>query len=221
MGVVSLAAERSKKRVGHVDLLLSNRRTVAGRVVEQDPHAVALSFPIWTAPSLREGDRVRLDFPKRGVRDARVRARRDEDDLLLYVFRLEGRTERVAHVGGNRRSSFRVKPAPMDGIEAFLEVSGRDSAERAISVVDLSVTGLALQLSQAADLFYETVVVTFNLPTRHRPLRIVGRVRSRRDAPNGPIYGIEFDSNRSPGFQIQQQAISRYVMERQREWSWR
>ena len=191
-----------------VEVSLHSGGSLRGTVLEMSTRRARVRVGS-DAPDLPLGVSVGLSMGRRQV-SATPYARLDEARSRVYGFELGG----LRLIQTNRRAAYRVRPALSDEIRAFLghRLEGRE-------LVDLSVDGFSIMADERMlSRLRRTpnVSVALNLPNRQRPLRLAARARSRRGRTN-PIIGFRFEAELTPGFERQQQAIARYVLDRQRE----
>ncbi len=189
----------------------------------------SLDIPLPGCPDFTVGEDVELSFAadrfKRPLAvSARVVHRLDEGSSRRYGLQFTDRQQLENQVATelfrlfNRRKTYRVEPDPDVPIEVTLEQRHAGVQVHA-QVKDISVGGLGVRVPadvMAALGTSDRVKVAISLPGRQDPVILIGNIRHRRVAGEEIHYGIEFDLEQSEDPKRQQNAITDYVMKRQR-----
>ncbi len=181
-------------------------------------------------PDLTVGEEVELtiasDRLKRPLAiSARVVHRLDEESSREYGLQFTDRQQLEDQLATelfrlfNRRKTYRVEPDRNAPVEATLE-HGQAGVQVQAEVVDISVEGLGVRVPADAMATLGTtdrVKVAISLPGRQAPVILIGTIRFRQVKGEEIGCGIEFDFEQSEDPKRQQNAITDYVMKRQRE----
>ena len=202
---------------------------VPGLVLDVSAGGVMVQLALAGCPDLAMGEEVELSFVadrfKRPLAvSARVVHRRDEGSSRRYGLQFTDRQQLENQVATelfrlfNRRKTYRVEPDPDVPIEVTLEQRHAGVQVHA-QVKDISVGGLGVRVPAdvlAALGTSDRVKVAISLPGRQDPVVLIGNICHRRVAGEEIHYGIEFDLEQSEDPKRQQNAITDYVMKRQR-----
>lgn len=182
------------------------------------------------SPLLAVGEYAELIFTFRElgqpiVASARVVRRTDDEGSRHYGFQFTDHEQLQSQLSPrlyrffNRRGAFRVKPAADGPVAATLE-GGPEARQVHADLVDISFTGVSLRVPLVVESTLagtDRIKVSISLPDCPSPVNFEGIIRSRHVAGVDTVkYGIEFDLERSDDGQRQEDAINRYMMERQR-----
>jgi hypothetical protein len=225
--------------VAEIDL--EGGRRLTARMVELGERCITVVTPTRSLPALDGGDRVALvvsSAARTWSVSARGHIERVVEDghqsRVTVHFAVEAEFQALLDSGVgvafNRRFAYRVQPADGEPVgvtvhpaeEAPVEVTVEAAGSRPEitgRAEDISVTGVGfiVDSDRAASLSVGTrIVMVFRLPPGQDLVRISGQVRYRADAPNGQRVGADYERG-APLFEVASEAITTYVMRRQRE----
>jgi hypothetical protein len=225
--------------VAEIDLEGGRRLTT--RMVELGERCITVVTPTRSLPELDGGDRVGLVVSSEalaGPVSARGHVERVVEDgaqsRVTIHFAVEAEFQALLDSGVgvafNRRFAYRVQPAdgepvgvtvhPAEGapVEVIVEAAGT-RPELTGRAEDISVTGVGFTIdsASAAGLSVGTrIVMVFQLPPGEDLVRISGQIRYRANTPSGQRVGADYERG-TPLFEVASEAITAYVMRRQRE----
>lgn len=190
---------------------------------------MSLGFAATSCPTLVVGEEVTLylglsEAERPLELSARVMNRTDEGELRRYGFeftdreQLECQLSPVLHRLFNRRHAYRIEPDPDSPIEVMLICASPTLQVRA-RLVDISTNGMAFDVpldAESALAAVDRLVACVGLPGGGQPPRLGILTRNRSLLGNQVRHGVEFDLKRTQDAQRQQDAVARYVMDRQR-----
>ena len=207
--------------------------SVLGQILDLSIGGLGLRFsldiPLPGCPDITVGEEVELSFAsdrfKRPLAvSARVVHRLDEESSRRYGLQFSDRQQLEDELATelfrlfNRRKTYRVEPDPDVPIEVTLEHCQAGVQVQA-QVKDISVGGLGVRVPADVKATLGTsdrVKVAISLPGHQDPVILIGNICHRREAGEEIHYGIEFDLEQSEDPKRQQNAITDYVMKRQR-----
>ena len=178
-------------------------------------------------PTISEGTAVYLRFASPGIEpvsDIVAFVRNSRDVSGVRVFGLEIANWRGLHSRlppklvslFNRRKHYRVAVPRTPPVQVDVSEQ-RELRQRTARLCDISAGGCSLQFEPAdAPQTGDTVKLQFCLPDSEYRFNLAGICKSNFQSGEFQQCGIEFDIG-EPEFTTQQQHISHYVMERQRE----
>jgi c-di-GMP-binding flagellar brake protein YcgR len=202
----------------------------AGRLLDVSGSGAGARFPAAGCPILAVGQEIDLVFTSQRLEApaavrARIQHRAEEEGFRRYGFRFLDEKQLHAELPSallelfNRRRALRVTPDPESPIAVVLE-GPRGSPRAEGRLADVSAIGVGVSLdpdAESALANIDRVVVSLALPGAGPPVTLAGRIRYRRLAGAEIRYGIAFDPGQSQDFTREQDRITRYVMERQRD----
>ena len=117
----------------------------------------------------------------------------------------------------NRRSAYRVTPAPGRPIEAKISRANRDE-EIPAPLISLSASGCAVMLTaDQADVFSPQQEVTISFTLSDAAIcHMIATVQYGVPQEGGIRFGMHFHADKTAGFEQYQQKIRKYVMARER-----
>ncbi|MHC4415811.1 MAG: PilZ domain-containing protein [Planctomycetota bacterium] len=204
-------------------------RPFVGRLLDVSADGAGARFQAPEFPELAVGQEVNLIMTSDRLKSslkvaARVQHRAEEEGFRRYGFRFLRREQLEAQLSPalrqlfNRRKAVRVSPDTRSSVPTALEAApGGPSAKARLE--DLSALGAGVSLEAEAEAVFATttrVGISLSLPGCRDPVDLVGHIRYRRLVGARIHYGIEFDAALSRHFEQQQEAITEYVMQRQR-----
>lgn len=207
-------------------LLLPGQKKLAGELADVNMSGAAISFPAAQCPDFATDERIRLSLmllksQKSLILDALVKGSKSSQDRILYQFTFIDTTHLFRDLDPaltslfNRRGAFRVGPDPLTPIGVTLDCDGHSTKG---SILDISLTGISLGVEKTVSRRFEyadQISMTFRLPGQKDVFRMVGRNVHLVSLQKGVRLGIEFDRKETENIRQQEQAISRYVMQRQ------
>jgi hypothetical protein len=117
----------------------------------------------------------------------------------------------------NRRRAYRITPSPQAPVQVTIQ---RPTGLLIVKTVNVSAQGLAILVDRkvANSFAGDTAVkLTIQLPETPTALGFVAKVQHVIDAGKHFLVGLMFDPGQTPRFAISQDALTSYVMGRQRD----
>ncbi|MHC4416203.1 MAG: PilZ domain-containing protein [Planctomycetota bacterium] len=200
-----------------------------GQLLDVSASGAGARFSAPNCPSLAVGQEAALLLTSVPLRisltiSSRVQSRTEEDESRRYGFRflegqqLDARVAPALRTLFNRRGAVRVCPDPKSPVKVVLD-SGPGSPPTEGWLENISATGARIRLEADAEstfVWTTSVGLSLFLPDCGDPLQLTGNIRHRQLVGGGIHYGLEFDSQLTDNFPRQQEAIVKYVMQRQR-----
>jgi c-di-GMP-binding flagellar brake protein YcgR len=201
-----------------------------GQLIDVSASGAGVRFEGGAAPSLGVGQAVDLVFSGRPFGapitvSAQVQHRTEERGgarrygfRFLQPQRLDTGLPPALRSYFNRRQVVRVEPAADEQIPVELSSDGGPPVEARLE--NLSVMGVGVGLDTAVEPYLAnspSVSISIGLPGNRRPVEMTGIIRHRRLVGGRIHYGIAFDTEATPGYERQQDSISRWVLKRQME----
>ena len=190
---------------------------------------ISMRFASAGCPTLVVGEEVTLCLGLSAAESplelsARVMHRTDKGESRRYGFQftdpkqLERQLSPALHRLFNGRHAFRIKPDPDSPIEVLL-ISASPALQVRTRVIDISLDGMAFAVPLDVESTLATadrLVACIGLPGGRQPPRLGILIRNRSLLGNEVRYGVEFNLERTQDVRRQQDAVTRYVMDRQR-----
>ena len=221
--------ETKEKPSYEASLILPGGKLLAGDIANISFEGAAINFPVNQCPNLEQGDPIRLAFrlSHTGGRNWIIHGtvRDSHEDLGMRLLRIKLRLgdtflqqlQPDDWTIFNRRQTFRVSPDPRSPMTVNLE--WEDGAAEG-QVIDISLGGMGVRIeSQMAKMISQSksIALSVFLPKFDVPLTISGSVCYQKKQRESHRLGITFSLNRDELFFRKEEAISKYLLMRQRE----
>lgn len=213
-----------------IEVRAGDGHTYAGEVTDVPRGGVGMRFTQTPVPQLPVGKQVVLvlssaHLSKSLELPAIVRWREEMRGVRGYRFHFNGQAAYSREVAKefyrifNRRGADRVEPRLDERVEVQITAlePGLGRGALVVHLKNISASGMGILATADADYLLadvECVTVTLQLPTGDATLRLSAWIRSRALEGDSIAYALEFDSQRTQEFFVQQEAIMDYVMGR-------
>jgi len=223
---LSLSEEKPFK----VSLVAGSGRLIEGRLGAMKMTGVTASFDLEKCPELNPEDSTKLEFyrfenertfvVRAVVKEAEKTATTRIYDFIFPepdIFISELNNKHASNL--NQRESLRMGNRSYGDIEVDVDWGEGRATGR---IIDISVTGMGLGVTPdiAEEMGKpEEMSLQFLLPGCHRPFDVLGKVLYHKQAPDKENVhcGVLFDQNKPGGFLAEDTAISKFLVEEQKE----